>query len=601
MGVFMGYIKLSKMEELVWGVETHRGTREDDSKYLIKSQVSKTKEIDFVLNKIDFGYHKNFIVFGLKNIDLLVEIYKRKTPFSTVTIIEITKDGEQEFCFEGEENQLALLKDPKVSLIIGSENELGRQLDIALKDMLKIYNIRNTEIISMPYVKSTYPREFESVLSTIFQKIQTALHSFGNDVEDILIGMDNYINNWKYVFKGLDCKHFENEYKGKPAIIVGAGPSLDKNIDFLGRAKDKALIFSVDGAMNTLLNKDIIPDVVSSIERVNLTAKFYENKDIPQDIIYVGPNVVMGSILERFSRIIFTGRYGDGFFRDLNQSIGFSNLEIGLNVSTVLIAFARYLGCYPIIFMGLDLAYTNGRTHTEKFADNFDESFMNNYKKNLVYVKGQNGEMLESFEHFMHTKSYIESMIASDKEGLFINATEGGANIEGAINLKLTDAIENYCTDKEIVRLKSIYNKVKKEETVDKDSITMRAIKFLEDLKEYLEILCRRSEENYNELLGSKKAGRVLLMEKQRRLFEDILDENVAGRFVIQPVIINFNRDIHSFPMRLERQDEDRMFERTLRHYKTLQDVINKINESIDLYIKVLKSHINENNIGIGD
>ena len=601
MGVFMGYIKLTKMKELVWGVEALRGTRENDSKYLFKSQVSKTKEMEFVLNKIDFRYHKNFIIFGLRNIDLLAEIYKRKTPFSTMIIIEITKDDEQEFCFEGEENQLALLKDSRVSLIIGSENELGRQLDIALKDMLKMYNIRNTEIISMPYVKSMYANEFESVLSTIFQKLQTAVHSFGNDVEDILIGIDNYINNWKYVFKGLDCKHFENEYKGKPAIIVGAGPSLDKNIDFLNRAKGKSLIFSVDGAMNTLLNKDIIPDVVSSIERVNMTARFYEKKDIPKDIIYVGPNVVMGSILERFSRIVFTGRVGDGIFRDLNQSIGFSNLDIGINVSTVLIAFARYLGCYPIIFMGLDLAYTNGRTHTEKFAENFDESFMNNYKKNIVYVKGQNGEMIESFEHFMHTKSCIESMIASDKEGLYINATEGGANIDGAVNLKLTDVIENYCTDKEIVGLKSIYDKVSKEETIDKVSITMRAINFFDKLKEYLETLYKRSEENYIELLGSKRFGRVLLMEKQRRLFEDILDENVAGRFVIQPLIINFNRDIHSFPMRLEKQDEDRMFDRTLRHYKTLQDVINKINESIDLYIKVLKSHIEENKIEIGD
>lgn len=601
MGVFMSYIKLSKMKELVWGVETHRGTREDDSKYLIKSQVSKTKEIDLVLNKIDFGYHKNFIIFGLKNIELLAEIYRRKTQFSTMIIIEITKNDEQEFCFEGEKNQLALLEDPRVSLIIGSEAELGRQLDIALKDMLKIYNIRNTEIISMPYVKSMYPNEFENVLKTIFQKIQTSLHSFGNDVEDILIGMDNYVNNWKYIFEGLDCKHFENEYKGKPAIIVGAGPSLDKNIDFLSRAKEKALIFSVDGAMNTLLNKDIIPDVVSSIERVNLTARFYEKNEIPQDIIYVGPNVVMGSILERFSRIVFTGRVGDGFFRDLNQSIGFSNLEVGINVSTVLIAFARHLGCFPIIFMGLDLAYTNGRTHTEKFAENFDESFMNNYKKNIVYVKGQNGEMLESFEHFMHTKSCIESMIARDKEGFFINATEGGANIDGAVNLKLTDAIDKYCTDRDISSLKSIYDNVKKEEIIDKVSITIRAIKFFDELKKYLEILCKRSEENYIELLGSKKVGRVLLMEKQRRLFEDILNENVAGRFIIQPVIINFNRDIHSFPMRLERQDEDRMFDRTISHYKTLQDVIKKVNESIELYIEVLKSHIKENNIEVGD
>lgn len=596
----MGYIKLEKMKELVWRVEAYNGKRDDGFKYLYKSQIDTTNEINLVINRIDFRYHKNFIIFGLRNIDLITEIYKRKTPFSTMVIIEIIDSGTQEIYFNGQEKALAFLKDPKVNLVIGCEDELRRQLDVAFRDMLKMFNIRNTEIISMPYVKSMFPKEFENVLDTLFEKLNTYVHTFGNDVEDILIGMDNYINNWKHVFKGIDCKYFENKYKGKPAIIVGAGPSLDKNIDFLSRAKGKALILSVDGAMATLLSKDIIPDIVSSVERIKLTAKFYENKEIPQDIIYVGPNVVMGSILEKFSRIIFTGRVGDGFFRSLNESIGFSNLEIGINVSTVLIAFARYLGCYPVIFMGLDLAYTNGKTHTEKFSENFDKSVMDNYRRNTVFVKGQNGEMLEASEHFMHTKSYIESMIARDKKGLFINATEGGAKIVGAENLRLVDAIDTYCIEEMGTSLKSIYDEAKNREAIDMVSITERAIKFFDELKEYFKILFKMAEENYNELLGSKKFGRVLLMEKQRRAFEDILSKNVAGRFIIQPVVINFNRDIHSFPMILDKQDEQRMLERTLSHYKTLQEVINKVNESINIYIDVLKSHIKKNNMEMG-
>lgn len=593
----MGQIKLSKIQELVWNVETLTGRKEvNSSKYLSSSSVNSSKEIQLVIEKIDFNYHKNFVIFGIQNIKLISEIYKRKTAFSTMIIIEITEEDTQSIYLDGEENQLGFLEDKRVSLIIGCEDQLGRQLDIAFNDILKLYNLRNTEILSMPYVKSKYPVQLSNTLDILFERLHTSIYSYGNDIEDILIGMDNYVNNWHHVFRGLDCKFFENRYKSKPAIIVGAGPSLDKNIDFLQQAKGKALIFSVDGAMNSLMNKEIIPDVVSSIERVELTANFYKKKEIPNDVIYVGPNVVLGNIFEKFSRIIFTGRYGDALFRNFNESIGFTNINIGINVSHVLIAFARHLGCNPIIFTGLDLAYTNGRTHTEKFSENFDQSFMNNYKQNVVYVKGQNGERLESFEHFKHTKSWIESMIAEDKEAMFINATEGGANIEGAVNMKLSDVISSYCLEA-IPELKEVYDKAREQQIYDKEDLTNKAIKFFTDLNEFYENLISESQAYYDKLLGSKKTGRLELMESQRLSMDKILNKNWSGRFIVQSITIAYNRDIHSLPMYLEKEDEKRMLELNLNYYKTLKAVSKKIMESIDAYIQVLKSHLSDKNI----
>lgn len=595
MGDFMGNIKLVKKQNLVWEIDTTTGNDNEnssDNHYLIASHVNKGKEIDLVIGKIDFRYHKNFIIFGIRNLDLIWEIYKRKTPFSTMTIIEITEADTQCIYLDGDQNQLLFMGDPKVKLIIGCEDELGRQLDIAFDNILTSYNLRNTEIISMPYVKSMYPEQLNSVLDMVFEKLITSISLFGNDVEDILIGMDNYINNWQHVFRGLDCKYFKDAYKGKPAIIVGAGPSLDKNIDFLSKAKGKALILSVDGAMTTLMDKCITPDVVSSIERIEMTAKFYENKNIPEELIYVGPNVVLGSVLEKFNKIIFTGRSGDGFFQKLNDKIGFTNLNVGINVSNVLISFARYLGCSPVIFVGLDLAYTDGKTHTKKFADNFDDKFMENYRNRVVYVKGQNGEMLESFENFMHTKSWIESMIASDKEGLFINSTEGGANIEGAENRKLSDVISIYCIE-DIPKLTDVYDRFKKDVEYDEENITNKALEFFNELNDFYKKLIKESETYYDKLLGSKKTGRVELMEKQRLSMDKFLTENIAGRFIVQSITIAYNRDIHSLPMMLEKEDEKKMYEINLKYYKTLKAVSEKVMESIDAYITVLKTYLN--------
>lgn len=588
----MSYIRINKIKDLACKAEIFLEEDSNKIKYLIASQIDKAREIELVINRIDFGYHKNFIIFGLRNLALINEIYKRKTPFSTITIIEITEDDTQSIDVEGEESQIVFLSDPMVSLIIGCEDTIGRQFDKAYGNILKTYNLRNLEIISMPYIKSMYPKEFNDTLDMIFQKLYTSISSYGNDVEDILIGMDNYINNWSHIFRGLDCKSFNQAYKGKPAIIVGAGPSLDKNVELLKNAKGKALIFSVDGALNTLRDKDIIPDVISSIERIQLTTNFYKNTEIPEDTIYVGPNVILGSVLNKFNKIIFTGRKGDGLFCKFNESIGFTNLDVGINVAHVLLSFARYLGCYPIVFMGLDLAYTNGVTHTKKFSEYFDKEIMDNYKKDTVYVKGLNGEALETSENFMNTKVWIESFISSDSEGLYINATEGGAKIIGALNLKLSEVISTYCTGDDLTKLSSIYDNVKKDEVYNEEFLTEKALNFFNELSNYFEEIIKTSQVFYDKLYGSKKMGRVDLMENQRMKMDNILDQNKAGRFILQSITISYNRDIHSYPMRLEKEDEKKMFERSLGYYKTVKNVSEKVIESIDIYKIVLQTHL---------
>ena len=589
----MGYFKLKKLHNLVWEIEETKNTETQDSGYLFNSPIDKEKEIEMVINRIDFNYHKNFIVFGIKNIDLIAEIYKRKTPFSTIIIIEICGSPNEDLYINCDKEKLAFLFDSKtVNLTIGTHTELISQLDGVLGDTIKLYNLRNLEIISMPYVKSTYPTEVSSITTTIFERLHTLITSFGNSVEDILVGTDNYLNNWKHVFRGLDYSHFEGMYKNKPAIVVGAGPSLDKNIQYLREAQGKALILCVDAALDSLLDKGIVPDIVASIERTTLITKFYKRDIIPDSIVYLGPNVVPGSVLERFNRIIFTGRKGDAVVRDLNSYIGFNNLEIGGNVSNILIAFAQYLGCSPIVFVGLDLAYTNGRTHTTQVADNLDDSLSNIYKESTVYVKGQNGELLETFEFFMYAKNWIEIQISMNKGIKFINATEGGANIEGAENKKLKEVISEYCVGEEFAAINDRYDILFGEYHVNKADITKRGKEYFISMEKYFNKIAKVAKNNYNNIASYTGAGLVPFMEEKRFSMQAELDKNFAGRFIIQSIVIGFNRDIHSFPMYLTKEDEDRMLQRSKQYYDTLIKVSKKINESLMIYKSILDSYL---------
>lgn len=606
----MGIFKVKKLQDKVWGIVECKKSELEGPQYLLQSQYSSQNEIQDILDRIDFGYHKNFIIFGLRNIELLAEIYKRKTPFSTMTIIEISDNEDEEFFYECEESKLSFLFDDRtVDIAIGIGADLSNQLEAELGKMIKLYNLRNIEIISMPYIKSAFPKEIEDTVAIIFEKLYAAVNAFGNSAEDILWGTDNYINNWKHVFRGIDYSGFENMYKGKPAIIVGAGPSLEKNIEKLKLVNGKALIMCVDAALDTLINAGIIPDIVASIERTEITTKFYKREVMPKSIVYVGPNVVPGAIFERFDRIIFTGRRGDGLFQDFNNYLGFHNLEIGSNVAAILVAFAQYLGCSPIIFVGLDLAYTNGRTHTSLVMDNIKEEDMKNSYRNkelVTYVKGQDGEMLETFEFFRHAKVWIENQIAKNKDRKYINATEGGANIVGAENHKLENVISEYCSGEKLVPIQNKYDELISEFKINKIEITEKAVEYFNQLMKFYNDISKVSKSYYNKFnKGIKNDSMVQMLETCRAKMAKELDKSLAGAFIVQSITISYHRDIHSFPMVLDKENERKMVERSKDFYDTLSKVSKKINETLKIYKKILNSHLitykNEESTANGD
>ena len=368
---------------------------------------------------------------------------------------------------------------------------------------------------------------------------------------------------------------------------------MDKNIQHLKKAKGKALILCVDAALNSLLNAGIVPDLVASIERLELTAKFYDRESIPNEMVFVGPNVVKDFVLNKFERIIFTGRAGDALIRDFGGYIGFNNLDIGGNVSNILVAFAEHLGCNPITFVGLDLAYTGGRTHTTGVSEALGEENMGGYTKKeaIVYVKGQNGEMLETLEFFMHAKNWIEMNVARNSQHLFINATEGGAIIEGVQNQKLIDVINRYCLE-DLSPFNNIYDNLKNSIIIDKIGTTQKALNYVKEVDKYLRRTSKKATEYLNKIKTHQGAGLVNLMEKQRGEMQAALDKNTSGRFILQSIIISYNRDIHSFPMYLSKEDEKRMLERSIEFYDTIKKVCIRVSEDFKAYKMILDRYL---------
>lgn len=592
MGKELVKIRMDRLDNKRWKLNVYQEPelcyQNTHEQLLLNSAEDPENEVDRILERIDFNKHFNLYIFGFRNIRLIEEIVRRKSPFSALTIIELGNEDSLEVV--AGENFVKILGDRTVELIVGNKTEILESVQKNIRNVFRTYNLRNTNFITCPYVKSLYQRDIQDIINYIFENMFYLAAAYGNSVEDVLWGVDNLVNNWSFSTKGHPVDPFKNKYKGRPAVIVGAGPSLDKNIHLLNAARDKALVFCVDAAVDDLMKHGIHPDAVSTIERTEQPIEMYSQVEHFGDTVFLGPNVIKGEILEKFDKWIFTGRYGDAVFRKLTDELGQTNLEVGNNVAHVPFAFARYMGCDPIILVGLDLAFSDGKTHSSEVNKYLTEDILGIYLSKTTKVRGQNNDVLDTYEEFMYARVWFETEMALNKTFRYINATEGGSYISGCEHMKLQSVID-MLNDAPVMetRLCDLYRQIPFEAGYGR-KITDIAINFMTKLREDTVTLQEAAREAISYIEDNEKYGRVQRVEENRMKLEEQLLSNIAMRFIFQAVAMSYNRDLHSFPIMLNTEDEEGLIKRSVHYYSTLDKVGDKLSESVEIYLKILNT-----------
>ncbi len=281
-------------------------------------------------------------------------------------------------------------------------------------------------------------------ISTVISRGKEFIDAFFSNVESIM--RKPGVNGLRDIFKG--CK----------AIIVSAGPSLDRNVHLLKKAKGKAVIVAAGGAIPTLLACDIIPDLVVEIDPAseNIEDKFQGIpllKKIPfisliqytPELIkiYPGP-LFMNSVLGNVAFVWLDNTWEDK-----------GTIEcFGGSVAHLAFAAAEYIGADVIAMVGQDLSYAGERIHTIGYSDALDRKLKEGMKEkkdnilNSIPVKNIFGEDVFSIQQFLSFKTSFENRIKASGK-IVVNATENGLPIEGAVNMRLMDFIDEYCNDAE--------------------------------------------------------------------------------------------------------------------------------------------------------
>jgi hypothetical protein len=244
----------------------------------------------------------------------------------------------------------------------------------------------------------------------------------------------NYRENIK-----LKCPNigmFFYKYKDMPVIICSAGPSLNKNKYLLKKIKDKALIFAVGSALKPILETGVEPDLFCIIDPHEKTYQQiigYEDIEVP--FVFLDTACHKTVYAYKGPRYIVCNDRSHGVREDLI-------IESGGSVSTALMDIAIKLGGNPIVFVGQDLAYTDGKHHADSkmYGEQDNVKILPNMRK----VKGQDGSILYTSWGMLTFKQWIEEKISKTSGVEFINATEGGAFIKGCRHITLQQFISQY-------------------------------------------------------------------------------------------------------------------------------------------------------------
>ncbi|MBA2369019.1 MAG: motility associated factor glycosyltransferase family protein [Candidatus Protochlamydia sp.] len=242
------------------------------------------------------------------------------------------------------------------------------------------------------------------------------------------------------------------KFENVPAIICGAGPSLNKNIEQLKGLNEKALIFAGSSALNALIPNGILPHFGVAIDPNQAQLPRVKAAE-PHKIPFFYRHRLFNEALKAISgpRLYLTGTGGyeisDWFEQELK--IEGKKLDEGHNVVNFCVEIAHALGCNPIIFAGVDLAFTNEQHYAEgvaadlKLTEN-DFRTEEDFESNALLKEDINGQPIHTLWKWVTEAEWIADFAKEHPEITFINATEGGLGFKDVPNSTLNEVIEQH-------------------------------------------------------------------------------------------------------------------------------------------------------------
>ena len=408
--------------------------------------------------------------------------------------------------------------------------------DAALETFVEYANYQLVFNTNLPNYPQIFPEKYKWALDRQLYEIKrvilnrnTEIYYSKEMIHNIMELSRDIIEQYSVVqLKDIVCK---KESEDMPAILIAAGPSLDKNIEKLKQIKDSVFIMAVDTALNTVLKHDIIPDMTISVDGHKPLVLFEDErvKNIPISLSAISN----AKIIEQNNAMRFyeleQGEYLSAIYNKLGKE-----MPTGGSVANNACSLLTLMGFKTIIFMGLDLAYPGGIEHTKEAYHEL--TLIDKSKKEYIEIEDIWGNKVLTEENMNLYRKWFESYIKIMPQIRFIDATEGGALIHGTEIKNMDEVIgefHNKIYDKDVL-WKDLLPYLNREEQ-------QRAIKFIKEIPQSIEHIEKYIDDGLDiyskiKMLNKKRDNRPVVISKNLKRIGELnnLMENEMAFNVIR-------------------------------------------------------------------
>lgn len=397
------------------------------------------------------NYRTKFFLLGIGN-GMYLQALHDKYPENIIICCEIYDELEK-----AELEQLdfkKFLKD-KVFFVMGKDKV--QTYRSYLSNMITYSDYNQAVFCSIPNYDRIDEEVFQTYRKIYLNSMDDLFYCRNTLIADETYRRESFLNNLfifpcNYELGQLVDKMESIDISDRAAIVVSAGPSLDKNIGELKDAKGKALLIAVDAAAKPMVKAGVYPDIIVTIDPVKdesilqegnlleypLVASIYSHYKITRQ--QKGPvyfptaeNDYIGNVYQK---------YGHGKYR----------VPSGGSVANNAFSLAVIFGFKTIILVGQDLGYPDGKVHASQAVyKNCLENDINVQDTDRYFeVEANDGGKILTEANMNAYRKWFEEQAAKG-EVKIINATEGGAKIAGTEYMSLKKALEINCDNKKYI------------------------------------------------------------------------------------------------------------------------------------------------------
>ncbi len=229
----------------------------------------------------------------------------------------------------------------------------------------------------------------------------------------------------------------KKEFSNLPVFIIGNGPSLDKDLDFIKENQNKVVIVACGSAVDTLYHSGIKTDFYANTERSVDTDEVVlsiKEKEYFSNVILIASDTCHPNLFRCFDNTALFAKKNEPFYKILYDNfpsvrkfacVDYMNPLVG-NMG---VAGSVYLGFNRLFLFGMDNGkrYENTRIHASN-----GEFYINNknFEKDACYnlnlsAKGNFCSDCKTNDLFMTSAFMISQLLSLHKDVLCANCSDG--------------------------------------------------------------------------------------------------------------------------------------------------------------------------------